>query len=545
MEVLPVEPSTIAAKPSGYSNVQWSDSCPEDNDSSQGFAQSPLPGLFEDVLADLAKDCPSKTLADRPIKPKSFPRLPSGAVKVLRLWFHQHHDSPYPTSDERQELEQQTGLNQTQISNWFANARRRKRRTKEHVPSPRPEIDPTAHSLLSPLERWQHSPPESEPAATSDILQALESTSAPSDWSLVYGSDKSSLSENSSGSSFMFGAPSMGNFEHSGSSASDTSFNPPNWHFQRPPTPLPGIRPRRRRRKVSRSAFRLEKSITQRNRAYQCTFCCESFRSKYDWVRHEKALHISVDWWRCAPEGGLIEIDGINVCVFCHAPDADENHLETHNYLRCRDRSPELRVFSRKDHLSQHLRLMHNVKDHRFLDRWRDVTLELHSRCGFCNSSFKTWEERMDHLAEHFKQGADMSQWQGDWGFEPHVACQVENAMPPYLLGQERSTMDPITVSEVGQFQEGELSSSNDNFPKGIHVYTVLYNGLVAYIQDQISLGNYPTDDMIQSRARFMIYGSDDPWNQTYAENPVWLAALKNDVGLLEPQSHFTASNET
>ncbi|PLB44244.1 hypothetical protein P170DRAFT_513460 [Aspergillus steynii IBT 23096] len=538
------ETSLSAAQESDFFRPEGSDSCAENNGSIERFAQSTPAASSED---DLAKGRSSKRLpaGERFMRKNSFQRLPSEAVKTLRLWFHQHQDFPYPTPNERRELEQHTGLNQRQIFNWFANARRRKRRSIGKAPSPSPEVDTAAQSFLSPLERWQHSPPECEPAATSDILRALENAPPSSDWNIVDSSDQSSKSENSSGSSFLFGAPSVGTFEHSGSSGSDLSVKPQNRRFQRPPTPIPSMRPRRRK-KVSKSSSRLDKPITHEHRPYQCTFCCDSFRSKYDWVRHEKALHISVDRWRCAPEGGIVETDGVNVCVFCDAPDASDTHLETHNYLRCRDKPPELRVFSRKDHLRQHLRLMHDVQKCPFLDRWRDSTPEIHSRCGFCNSDFKTWEERVDHVAEHFKKRADMSQWAGGWGFEPDVEHQVENAMPPYLLGIERSTVDPMKISnvDVAQLQEGEPSASNGDFPKGVELYWILYNGMVAYIKDQISMGIYPSDEMIQRKARLMIYESDDPWNQTFAENHTWLAAVKNDAGLMEPQTHIALSNE-
>jgi hypothetical protein len=42
-----------------------------------------------------------------------------------------------------------------------------------------------------------------------------------------------------------------------------------------------------------------------------------------------------------------------------------------------------------------------------------------------------TWSERTDHLAEHFKTGLTMGDWQGDWGFEDSVLKLVESAVPP------------------------------------------------------------------------------------------------------------------
>jgi hypothetical protein len=40
----------------------------------------------------------------------------------------------------------------------------------------------------------------------------------------------------------------------------------------------------------------------------------------------------------------------------------------------------------------------------------------------------------------------------------------------------------------------------------------------------------YPSDEIMQSTACLMTPGSDDPWNQTFAENPISVEALMNDV---------------
>ncbi|KIW04490.1 hypothetical protein, variant [Verruconis gallopava] len=51
--------------------------------------------------------------------------LPKEATRILKEWFGRHHDSPYPTEDEKQDLCRQTGLQISQVNNWFINARRR------------------------------------------------------------------------------------------------------------------------------------------------------------------------------------------------------------------------------------------------------------------------------------------------------------------------------------------------------------------------------------------------------------------------------------
>ncbi|KAF7590768.1 hypothetical protein BBP40_002384 [Aspergillus hancockii] len=459
---------------------------------------------------------------------KNNRRLSAGAVKILQSWLDQHQDYPYPTGQEKEQLKQQTGLDVTQISNWFTNVRRRRMVGSE----PLREANQPDNSLLSPLERWRNSPPESEPAATSDILRALEDVPDSSDCGATQHAVHDACSSNSSGSSFVVGPLSISSYEHSQSSGSDASYNQPFRVPRRPPTPIPGMRSRRRRRKPPHPTEAWNKRKANGRRPYQCTFCSDTFMAKYDWQRHEKALHLPVDRWTCAPQGGLVEVNGLSVCVFCQASDPDDSHLEKHHYPECRDKSPEQRRFSRKDHLRQHLRLAHNVGYHPLMEQWRDSVTRVVSRCGFCDARFCTWQERVDHLAEHFKKGADMKQWKGCWGFDPDVKKLVENAMPPYLVGHERHTMDPWRTTDALGIGGDEVLPSIMDVPNALSRYIDLRRDIIAYIREQASAGIHVTDEMVQDKARQIAYGSNDPFDQTYADDPRWVTALRKEAGL-------------
>lgn len=495
------------------------DSSGQQTRASSLFASSERSSIADEVSSD------NNPSAELPNKAKKSRRLPLDAVRVLRTWFYENQDYPYPTDQEREGLEQQTGLNKSQIFNWFVNARRRK------LPKKDTTRDITMdHKLLSPFERWQHSPPEHEPAATTDILRAAETTPY-SD--VIQYNNSDGWSSSSATSSFQFGASSISsdNEGRSHSSASVRSSQLSNGPYQRPPTPLPTMGYIRPRRRAKRSANRLAKSTALERRAYQCTFCCDSFRSKYDWQRHEKALHVSIERWDCAPAGGIVEINGLSICVFCRALSEDAGHLETHDYLACREKLTEHRSFSRKDHLVQHLRLVHGVPYHPSMDGWRVSTATLLSRCGFCDTRFTSWKERVEHVAEHFKNNADMSQWVGDWGFESHIQGLVENAMPPYLLGLERRTMDPWKASVMEQEnRENEYSPGGNKAPEALDRYFSVRQHLVTYLQGQIAAGIDPSDQMMQDHARIFAYGNDDPFNQTYADQPGFLVTLRRDV---------------
>ncbi|BCR86712.1 putative homeobox and C2H2 transcription factor [Aspergillus chevalieri] len=491
---------------------------------------------------------------------KNNARLSREAVRVLKTWLYNHREHPYPNEQEKEELKERTGLKRTQISNWLANARRRSKVRSAISASPAQDIpgqEPDM-SLMTPMERWKHSPPEHEPAAKSDILRALMTTpldpskprpSQPVGHVRSLSRKTGSSNDDSSlaNSNRQPATGSVSSFETSHSSMSDFSFASAFSHR----SSLGSFgsmerKDRRRRRKVSAPVNEFAQQKARSARIFQCTFCADSFPTKYDWQRHEKSLHLALEKWTCSPEGGTEIIDGTRRCVFCMASDPDDDHLISHDFSLCHEKMPHERTFFRKDHLNQHLRLMHNVKFHPSMDKWRSTTTEIKSRCGFCSATFTTWKERVDHLAAHFKNGADMAQWQGDWGFEPSVQSRVESAVPPYLIGHERKTPNPFKTSHA----MAPSDSSFNGFSAGLkgrlddsNCYHRLQLELTAYIHKSLAAGISPTDQMLQDESRRIIYGNDDPWNQTGADNPVWLNALKRDTGLIPNSDQIQFDN--
>ena len=373
--------------------------------------------------------------------PKVGARLSRDSIRILRGWLSTHQSHPYPTDEEKEVLQRQTGLTKTQITNWLANARRRGKVRAPRSTSPNvrgfsdamdiPRRATPALENMNPLERWKHSPPEHEPASVTAIAKAVTAstfssgrdspftsyghTDDGSSRSLCNVSSTSSLgTSQSSGNSFAsaFSHKSRGSFGSFGSF---------------------GNRGRRRRRRQAPKPVKVSPTTTP-PRTFQCTFCTETFKTKHDWQRHEKSLHLSLERWVCCPEGPTqfcIDYDH-NRCVFCGLPNPAADHAEIHNYSSCAERSLGERTFYRKDHLRQHLNLVHDVKFQNFsMETWKIVTPQIRSRCGFCGIVMDSWSIRVDHLAEHFKGGKSMADWKGDWGFEPQVLDIVENGMPP------------------------------------------------------------------------------------------------------------------
>ncbi|KAI9728859.1 MAG: hypothetical protein M1834_007116 [Cirrosporium novae-zelandiae] len=484
-------------------------------------------------------------------------RFSKAAIRILKDWLALHGNRPYPDEKERTELERRTGLKRSQISNWLANARRRGKvhsvslslpgsvdsGNSSHagidIPYNQQSPKGTSYQDLNPMERWKVSPPEHEPASVTAIaravadpsytLQSRESTG---------GVTRSRNGSNDSSSFSHFRAPSMNSFDSTPSTTSASDFSSFT-AFSHPSSGSFDTRDRKVRRRRRRNPSKPQITGLQANntRIFECTFCTETFATKYDWQRHEKSLHIPLEKWTCSPNGGIIPDlnTGGTVCTFCNLANPQPAHLDSHNFNVCQENSPEERTFFRKDHLSQHLRLVHNVKLQPLMNTWKTAINHIKSRCGFCSAELPTWAARVEHLAAHFKAGQTMAQWNGDWGFDPSVSRVIENTMPPYLIAYERTTMHPFRGQDMANashdFYRGDHSSST-HWAEGVNCWIRLENGLKRYVKAQQAQGVEITDEMLQNQGRVVIYGCDDPWNQTGSDNPTWLEAFKRSVGL-------------
>lgn len=409
------------------------------------FSGSPrsitTPGAMKDKMPF---EAPKSIQAGFPAKIGA--RFSRESVQILRKWLFLNRRHPYPTEEEKVMLQHQTGLSKTQISNWLANARRRKapqhRSTFSHtidhqtasIDVPRrpgtPAIESNSHDM-DPLMRWVDSPPENEPASVIAIARAVaaDRENAPrlnrrQSHDLTDEGSTRPLYDPSSASSA--GTLSDTSRASAYSQTSDSSFNVASSGYQ--------VRHRRRRKRRAPPKREESVSLSSSLKPYQCTFCTETFRTKHDWQRHEKSLHLSLEKWICTCDGPYVTDPKTDqtCCVFCGKPDPDESHLESHNHSACKAKPMQEKTFYRKDHLNQHLKLVHDVQ---FLEwsmrSWKMANADIRSRCGFCGIVMSSWMIRVDHLAEHFKCGSTIADWKGDWGFEGPILNMLENAIPP------------------------------------------------------------------------------------------------------------------
>jgi hypothetical protein len=100
----------------------------------------------------------------------------------------------------------------------------------------------------------------------------------------------------------------------------------------------------------------------------------------------------------------------------------------------------------------------HGCKMTPSMDTWKAEAQLINSRCGFCAMKFDKWQDRIDHLAKEFRNGAEMKNWKGCRGLDAHVAALVTNAMPPYLIANESRSPFPFSATSSASLKVSQLS---------------------------------------------------------------------------------------
>ncbi|KAJ5848076.1 hypothetical protein N7455_012033 [Penicillium solitum] len=398
---------------------------------------SPVLGHLHGVPEDANPlSAPTIDNTDERKEPKQF--LRKGA-RVLREWFYQNQEYPYPTDAQKNQMAQETGFSQKRISTWFANARRRQKQkiqtaglsSTSRTRSGSPMVTSTLSSL-TPMERWQASPPDDEPVPEAAIQNAIASGPIElSDNIDPFQLDESTMDFFNFDQTSSHLASSVSSIGSKASETSDSTSSAWSYHSSAD-TGLPfPLLPKPTKPKRIRGR---QRPAVDHN--YQCTFCIQSFKKKHDWARHEKSVHLTLDSWVCTPNLNDVQQAfelQLSECPFCDVLFPTPAHWEEHEFQVCSEKLAPERSFSRKDYLWQHLRKFHGctkvpVAD---LEAWHGSSANVESRCGFCGCPLSTWSARAEHLACHFKNGSRMDQWEGDWGLDASALSVLRNAIPP------------------------------------------------------------------------------------------------------------------
>ena len=342
--------------------------------------------------------------------------------ELLKEWFNAHRNFPYPTCEEESSFMSSTGLTLRQIRTYFANQRARNTRGSLHLDKPSREMlttypainqsssysitrsdNPSAADLSSSLpgvlRKFRCDKDTPKPTENSGSLPSEGPPLFPFLASRQYGSNPGNAEAVN---------------EESSTLAFSNALNLSAFH-------CPTVGRKGRKRFAPSSLLPEIQSTAEDTNSYYCTFCAKQLKGRYEWKRHE-ATHVAAIRWTCMPNNEAVIQ---NKCVFCQAHCPPLEHLEEHNIQACLDRPLSTRVFSRKDHLSQHAKQAHLSKQEAHSSSSSGFNVppswmsEVDSSefapgilwCGFCRTDLSSWTERIDHISSHFQEGAKMVNW--------------------------------------------------------------------------------------------------------------------------------------
>lgn len=264
--------------------------------------------------------------------------------------------------------------------------------------------------------------------------------------------------------------------------------------------------------------------VKPQQRMFQCTFCTDTFATKFEWTRHETSLHLPLKRFICCPFAPIQKSvnTGTEICAYCGLVSPDPEHIASHNHDYCQSRDPDARIFLRKDHLRQHLRSVHECDMLAHMDHWLLEAVWVNSRCGFCGDRFSIWSERNEHLAGHFRNGYHMGMWKGCRGLDGATSAQVTFSMPPFLIGLERTRPFPFSASNLKRKSCVPPNRS----------WEFLVAGLYQLVKGKSSQSRPVSDKELQDQARLLTYGSSSADINTAADHPEWLDLFKKAYSL-------------
>ena len=212
---------------------------------------------------------------------------------------------------------------------------------------------------------------------------------------------------------------------------------------------------------------------------YFCTFkeCSYANHSPTDWKRHEET---EKHWpqkrymcLECPASTPVLDANGNQLCQYCGVPfHLLEESAEAH-YLCCSTARRDGTTYVRKDHLVSHLRDEHHIGDSISTRRaaageYAIASSKWPRQCGFCGVTFKTWDQRMKHIAKDYQKGYHISTWRLPFPV-PKDSRSREQNLPPGNTDSDGSDDDdsPSGSSRPHDQQATLQSPSSSQQPQG------------------------------------------------------------------------------
>jgi hypothetical protein len=166
-------------------------------------------------------------------------------------------------------------------------------------------------------------------------------------------------------------------------------------------------------------------SKTTKSKRYFCTWpdCDCTFAHRFEWARHEEAVHYCPYHWVCCSEQNSEFI--LRDCWFCDATNVTLRHVAKEHLSTCTRKCTQQRTFLREDLFVAHLRRHLDKASYKNVGskcrvlarRWKEDNLAMDPRalhCGICGKTFMTWAERSFHVRKHMEGGVTKAAWWPD-----------------------------------------------------------------------------------------------------------------------------------
>ncbi|KAE8441555.1 hypothetical protein EG329_004674 [Mollisiaceae sp. DMI_Dod_QoI] len=194
---------------------------------------------------------------------------------------------------------------------------------------------------------------------------------------------------------------------------------------------------------------------------YRCIFqkpgqqCDFSSKRESDWARHgESDKHFPQKRYMCILCIDSLDDDqGSPLCIFCFSSISINGNNKQH-YLQCEGSQKGRHIFSgaRDENFKRHLRKHSLTGIGPEQSTWTfDPRCDWPRECGFCGDQFSLWGKRTSHIAEHFRQGADISQWR----------------LPFEKTRQPRDNKPSYYRQDEDDDDDDEDGDDNNHYPRG------------------------------------------------------------------------------
>jgi hypothetical protein len=239
-----------------------------------------------------------------------------------------------------------------------------------------------------------------------------------------------------------------------------------------------------------------------------CTWpsCNSRFQYRYDWSRHEEALHYCPFHWVCCNA-----ITHASHCLICKAT----NHSTTEHCGACLMKDMQSRTFLREDQLTQHIKRAHLSPDATkrmipkdLLSAWKidnPFFSKSYLHCGFCGVVSDTWAQRQDHVHDHLKKGICKSSW---WPERQPAGDHTNIKQVPNQYTTSETTM--LAKPSNDSFCCPSCGEQFDNFVAATQLHRICVSWSCRYLHGEVSSWTGSLSDKLQNRILSGSFDMDD-----------------------------------